>query len=391
MGCLSSKPQTSATDEAEPIEINTVEDVITVTKGRGLSKLDLAANEPSEDCEEGQLLSKGLDLMAGVPESAFTQCTHVTEFTAKKSELSEIGEGLGNLVLLQVLDLSENELTALPAAIGLLTALETLDVSENAITALPAEIGQLTALQTFSAFKNQLKQLPAELGQCQSLTDLNVFNNKILKLPPSLGQLAELVEVNMGGNKLKTLPKLDSWGKVKELRIHQNTLISQVLPSFAPLTSLTMLKMDFNPAMSELPDFGGSCLALEHVECNNCNITELPSAEALGALTELRVLNAQNNSISELPALRNASLDTLNVSGNKGLRALPDVSGCSALRVLFVQGCGMQHIDGANEGLSGLERCLVMDNAFDEESEQTIDKLRAVCTGNGGWLRPEQE
>ena len=141
-----------------------------------------------------------------------------------------------------------------------------------------------------------------------------------------------------------------------------------------------------------MKDFGGgACAALEHIECNNCNITVLPDVDAMGALQQLRVLNAQNNALSDVPALSNPVLDTLNVSGNKSLRSLPDLSACVQLRVLFFQGCGMEHIDSANTGLAGLERCLVMDNAFDDESKETIEAIRTVCQGNGGWLRPDAE
>lgn len=40
-----------------------------------------------------------------------------------------------------------NELTALPCEIGNLLALELFDLSYNALTALPAELGQLSSLE----------------------------------------------------------------------------------------------------------------------------------------------------------------------------------------------------------------------------------------------------
>ena len=50
--------------------------------------------------------------------------------------------------------LNNNELTSVPAELGNLLALEMLDVSENDLTTLPAEIGDLELLEQLDIYGN---------------------------------------------------------------------------------------------------------------------------------------------------------------------------------------------------------------------------------------------
>ena len=67
-----------------------------------------------------------------------------------------------------------------------------------------------------------------------------------------------------------------------------------MLPSFAPMVALRLLKMDMNRAANALPELGVMPL-LEHIECNNCSLEALPPKEAFDALPALKVPNAQSN------------------------------------------------------------------------------------------------
>ena len=126
---------------------------------------------------------------------------------------------------------------AAPAQVAALEALEVLDVSENQLEAFPEGLAQLTKLRVVKAWVNQLKALPDGFGAGAALEDLNVYNNRLTKLPASLADASNLRLVNCGANKLKTLPPLAKWSKVEELRLHQNSLVSQFLPPFSGLTS----------------------------------------------------------------------------------------------------------------------------------------------------------
>ena len=132
--------------------------------------------------------------------------------------------------------------------------------------------------------------------------ELNVYNNKLTKLPVSLKDAAALERVNLGSNKLKTLPSLDQWTNVEELRVHQNALVSQFLPSFAALAALKLLKLERNLPLSRLPELGVHA-SLEVIECNNCSLEDLPDAAALAtALPALEYLTVHQNRLKALPA-----------------------------------------------------------------------------------------
>jgi len=385
MGCKSSKAAYAAPDDFS--RCASAADVIAKVRKDESEILDLSSAPSGSDTPCGLLQKLGI-AMADVPDAAY-ECGSATSLSLKCNELRAVSPKVSRLTLLVTLDLSENSLADLPATLGALASLARLDVSENELTSLPAVIGKLTNLETLHAFKNKLKALPDELGNCARLSDLNVYNNKLAKLPPALSELENLVLVNVGANKLKTLPDVSNWGRVEELRLHQNSLISQFLPSFAGLAALKMLKLERNLALSELPKLGVHA-RLEAIECNNCSLEALPSAHDLAAsLPALQYLTVHQNRLCELPPLRMAALTTLNAGGNPKLAAIPDLSGCPKLRVLFVDDCAIVqfHKRNAPESLPELERLIVGGNKLDEDAKVRIAAFVDLVTRNGGWIR----
>src|SRR5665647_343915 len=77
-----------------------------------------------------------------------------------------------------ILNLSYSNLTTLPDSIGQLTLLQKLDVSGNQLTTLPDSIGQLTQLRELNVSHNQLTSLPDSIGYLTQLQKLDVDNNQ---------------------------------------------------------------------------------------------------------------------------------------------------------------------------------------------------------------------
>ncbi|KAK7250123.1 hypothetical protein SO694_00006332 [Aureococcus anophagefferens] len=316
MGACSAKSAAS-----DPKSVDEVIARVVKTKG---ATLDLSAAPAGSDAPPGLLHRCGLSLGGEVPEAVYG-ASSVTTLSLKTGS------------------------RAPPAELGALACLATLDVSENKLATLPAEVGKLGKLTTLVAFKNVMTALPDALATA-ALANLNLYNNKLTKLPATLANLENLEDVNLGANKLKMTPKLDKWSKVRELRLHQNNLISQFLPSFAGLASLELLKIERNLALSAFPALG-------------------------------------------LPALALPELTTLNAGSNKALRARAGPHRAPKLRVLFVDDCAIVEVDAANTpaAFPGLER---LQCTSDTTLESSCDALRAVISGvmRGGdaVLGPEQ-
>jgi hypothetical protein len=309
----------------------------------------------------------------------------ITQLRTKANDLDGMECAL-TLINLTMLDMSECKLTEVDEGIGSLTQLEEFNLSENQIKELPGTVGKLGSLKVLTMFKNVLSKLPDELGQCSALEEVNFFNNKLIKLPVSFAGLTELTELNVGGNKLKTLPKTDAWTKLESFSCHQNTLI--MLPSFAGMTALTFLKMDYNKVLGELPDFGTGMTNLSHLEINHCMYSKLPAT--IGSMTALKTINCNGNEITECEAdfANLTALDTFNMSGNKKLASLPaSVEKCASLRVFFFQDTAVTSIPDGLASLTKIERIIAPKAGLDAGAEATIAKLQPVTAGNGGWVK----
>jgi serine/threonine protein kinase/GTPase SAR1 family protein len=69
------------------------------------------------------------------------------------------------------------------------------------LKSLPESIGNLKLLEVLNVEGNQLESLPDVFGRATNLKVLNVSNNNLLFLPSSLGFLKQEVEINIQGNK----------------------------------------------------------------------------------------------------------------------------------------------------------------------------------------------
>lgn len=90
---------------------------------------------------------------------------------------------LGNLTMLETLDLESNELTGpIPSSIGNLKALDTLYLSSNHFTGqIPPELGQLTSLFFLWLSDNNLSgSVPRELSNLSALKQIWLHSNPML-------------------------------------------------------------------------------------------------------------------------------------------------------------------------------------------------------------------
>mmetsp|Transcript_82103 Transcript_82103/g.158631 ORF Transcript_82103/g.158631 Transcript_82103/m.158631 type:complete len:278 (-) Transcript_82103:115-948(-) len=145
----------------------------------------------------------------------------------------------------QTLDLEFHRLTALPESFGQLLNLQMLQITDGPLSMLPESFGQLLALQSLNLRYNELGTLPESFGQLRALQSLELERNQLSTLPESFGQLSALQSLCLNRNKLSALPE----------RICQ-------------LVALQSVKLTCNE-VSTIPDCIGQLLASQSLELND--------------------------------------------------------------------------------------------------------------------------
>ena len=135
----------------------------------GLNLLNMSLKVRDVDAMPGHLQMHGLTH------------THHAQSESGERPLRSLSEGLGRLVGLRTLILSNNALETLPEGISCLSGLKALEVAFNKLTSLPASFSKLTALETLLLAHNQLGSVAALAG-CTNLVSVTLDNNHLSQL-----------------------------------------------------------------------------------------------------------------------------------------------------------------------------------------------------------------
>ncbi|URE00013.1 LRR receptor-like serine threonine-protein kinase [Musa troglodytarum] len=266
------------------------------------------------------------------------------------------------------LGLSDLDLSgSIPPDIGNLTLLQFLNLSHNHLQGqLPPELGNLLHLESLRLGSNRLTgEIPAEMGALHKLVILSLHDNNLTgRIPPSLGNVSSLTHLDLAGNRLTdTLPSsLGSLPALHHLSVTRNNLTGAIPTSIFHLSTLTHLYLGRN-------QFSGS----------------FPSD--MGKLVDLRSLSVRDNSLEAktkedwefFASFTNCKhLHTLNLSHNKLEGELPTPITDLSRQLTFI-GLGGNNI--ANEPTSAdLARLL---------PGLHVDKTAATgTTTSGGTPKP---
>lgn len=123
------------------------------------------------------------------------------------NNLQKISPIVGQLHLLQVLNLSNNELHTIDQAISQCIRLKKLNLSHNKLTNFPIELGiHCNMLEELILHDNQLSVV-SEL-QTPALYTLDLRNNSLREIPASLSCIPTLTKIPCDGNPdLKMIPR----------------------------------------------------------------------------------------------------------------------------------------------------------------------------------------
>jgi len=104
---------------------------------------------------------------------------HIIKLNLCGKGLNYLPESIGQLKLLQTLDLRNNNLTELPESIGKLEFLEELILHDNALRSVPESIGNLKNLGILHLDNNDLTTLPDTICNLKTWSPIGLTNNKI--------------------------------------------------------------------------------------------------------------------------------------------------------------------------------------------------------------------
>jgi len=200
--------------------------------------------------EEGQvaeLQKRGTGNVSPVPQPVASHAVP-DKFTMKTSQSLSLAGQLAGLAELPV--------EAVEAALEV--RVQTVDLSRNRLAAVPAGLEPLTPqLYELNLSNNKLVSLPAFLGTGRLLQFLNLANNQLTDLPAELGGLPHLREVALNMNQFSTIPEiLYSCPKLETILVANNRISSLDVSQLGRLSQLAVLDLQNNAIQSVPPELG---------------------------------------------------------------------------------------------------------------------------------------
>lgn len=189
-----------------------------------------------------------------------------------------IPEGIGNLTLLENLELSDNHLFGeIPSGITKLTSLRQLELYNNALTGkFPIGFGNLTNLINFDASNNSLKGEISELKSLAQLESLQLFENDFSgEIPAEFGEFKFLQELSLYTNNFYGfLPeKIGSWSDFVYIDVSENFLTGSIPVDMCKNDKLSDLLLLQNNFTGGLPENYANCSSLIRVRVNNNSLS----------------------------------------------------------------------------------------------------------------------
>jgi Leucine-rich repeat (LRR) protein len=241
-----------------------------------------------------------------------------------------IPKELGNLINLQILDLTNNNLEEIPEELSNLKNLNTIYLTKNKFREFPKALINLPNLETLILYDNEIRNFPKT--QLHKLKTLFLSNNQIENIE-EIKNLKNLKYLSLRHNNIKKIPKeIENLTNLLDLNLSQNQL-EEIPKEIGNLYKLLDLNISEN-RLEKIPDEIGNLPSLEFLNLSYNNIKKIP--KSFGNLLSLKYLNLQDNKLTKIPEeignLYNLLL--FNISGNKEIRELPvSLKNCKYLRI----------------------------------------------------------
>jgi len=161
----------------------------------------------------------------------------------------------------QSLNLSSKGLITLPdeaVSTGVEAGVLAVDLSKNSFSEFPSNLEPLLpSLHELNISRNKLCSVPDLLATCSLLSFLDLSNNKLSSLPPSMGSLPHLREIILSVNSFTSIPPpLYSCAKLETILIANNQINTLDIESLSKLTNLAILDLQNNALQTIPPELG---------------------------------------------------------------------------------------------------------------------------------------
>jgi hypothetical protein len=239
------------------------------------------------------------------------------EFTIiSNKNLKELPNSIGRLISLKKLKIGLSDhrfnseviqpLKIIPRELGNLNLLEELNIENTLIETLPNDIGKLYNLKKLSIISNNnLTSLPIEIGKLKNLKELIIKENDVRRLPQEIGDLEDIEELDLSNN----------------IRVNFED-IPQILSKLEN-SKLWYLNLSGYTYLNNIPKEITSLNNLKTLDVSDCNIATLNLKWE--KCVSLQKLYLSNNKISDLEPLKDLkSIEKIDLSGNKDLTSIPE-------------------------------------------------------------------
>jgi len=235
-------------------------------------------------------------------------------------------DALGNLEMLEELDLSNNNLVSYDANVPFTTAINKLEnlrvlrLGKNLLTGklgpIATHLDDLLVLGILDLSSNQFDgSIPNELTKISVLEELYLNENQLSgSIPTGIKDLLVLQVLNLADNQIsgKVPNELNEVTNLNTLELQNNSL-SGNFPSIKDLTSLRTFSISNNQFEGTLPDFTDFTLSssIQRIKASNNLFTNLPDLSSLkSGIQGLIILQVAGNQFYFDDLLPNKSIFT---------------------------------------------------------------------------------
>ncbi|KAL7211327.1 hypothetical protein ACSBR2_014242 [Camellia fascicularis] len=318
-------------------------------QGMSLTGNNLSGNLPSSIglwLPNLSSLYLGINNLIGIIPESILNASKLTRLELSHNAFTgSISKSLGNLRLLQLLNLQGNNLTSGSSSsspeLSFLTSLvnckdlKLLMINHNPLDSiLPTTIGNLSAsLEHFGASYCGIKgNIPSEIGNISNLAFLNLQQNGLTGfIPSTIKALGKLQILDLSNNRLQgsILDDICQLKNMGDLRLNQNELFGLIPECLGNVTSLRYLYLNSNKLTFVIPTRLGNLKDILEINLSSNSLNgNLPPQ--LGSFKVATLIDfSMNQFTGKIPStiIGLQNLVTLSLAHNKLQGSIPDSFG----------------------------------------------------------------